>query len=64
MLRSCAKEVTVVDKVTQYYPLFGLRANVVLIFSGQYVLLPGINLWGMLLKYLMSAAVRIPRWRR
>jgi AAA family ATP:ADP antiporter len=45
-------------------PLFGLGANVALIFSGQYVrfvsalranLPPGVDPWGMSLKYLMGA---------
>lgn len=47
-------------------PLFGLGANVALIFSGQYVrfvsgmranLPPGVDPWGMSLKYLMGAVV-------
>jgi AAA family ATP:ADP antiporter len=47
-------------------PLFGMGANVALIFSGQYVkwvsklranLAPGVDPWGMSLKYLMSAIV-------
>jgi AAA family ATP:ADP antiporter len=47
-------------------PLFGLGANVALIFSGQYVrfvsnmranLAPGVDPWGMSLKYLMGAVV-------
>ena len=47
-------------------PLFGMGANVALIFSGQYVkwvselranLAPGIDPWGMSLKYLMGAVV-------
>ena len=46
--------------------MFGLGANVALIFSGQYVrfvsslranLAPGIDPWGMSLKYLMGAVV-------
>lgn len=32
-----ANEVTTVDEAKKYYPLFGLGANVALIFSGQYV---------------------------
>jgi len=32
-----ANEVTKVDEAKKYYPLFGLGANVALIFSGQYV---------------------------
>ena len=47
-------------------PLFGMGANVALIFSGQYVkwvsrlrasLPPGVDPWGMSLKYLMGAIV-------
>jgi len=61
---SFANEVTTVDEAKKYYPLFGLGANVALIFSGQYVrfvsglranLAPGIDPWGMSLKYLMGA---------
>merc|ERR1719162_2447761 len=32
-----ANEVTTVDEAKKYYPLFGMGANVALIFSGQYV---------------------------
>jgi ATP/ADP translocase len=32
-----ANEVTTVSEAKKYYPLFGLGANVALIFSGQYV---------------------------
>mmetsp|Transcript_11847 Transcript_11847/g.24137 ORF Transcript_11847/g.24137 Transcript_11847/m.24137 type:complete len:573 (-) Transcript_11847:312-2030(-) len=58
-----ANEVTSVDEAKKYYPLFGLGANVALIFSGQYVryvsdirrrLPPGVDGWGLSLKYLMS----------
>lgn len=47
-------------------PLFGLGANVALIFSGQYVkwvsnlrgtLAPGVDAWAVSLKYLMGAVV-------
>ena len=47
-------------------PLFGLGANVALIFSGQYVkwvsamratVAPGIDAWGLSLKYLMGAVI-------
>jgi AAA family ATP:ADP antiporter len=63
---SFANEVTTVEEAKKYYPLFGLGANVALIFSGQYVrfvsamrenLPPGIDPWGMSLKYLMGAVV-------
>lgn len=61
---SFANEVTTVDEAKKYYPLFGLGANVALIFSGQYVrfvsrmrasLPPGVDPWGVSLKYLMGA---------
>jgi len=47
-------------------PLFGLGANVALIFSGQYVkwvsnmratLAPGVDAWAVSLKYLMGAVL-------
>mmetsp|Transcript_21618 Transcript_21618/g.30287 ORF Transcript_21618/g.30287 Transcript_21618/m.30287 type:complete len:579 (+) Transcript_21618:94-1830(+) len=59
-----ANEVTTVDEAKKYYPLFGMGANVALIFSGQYVkwvskmranLPPGVDAWGLSLKYLMGA---------
>jgi len=58
-----ANEVTTVDEAKKYYPLFGLGANVALIFSGQYVrfvsdirrnLPEGVDGWGLSLKYLMG----------
>lgn len=58
-----ANEVTTVEEAKKYYPLFGLGANVALIFSGQYVrfvsnvrakLPPGVDGWAVSLKYLMS----------
>jgi len=61
-----ANEVTTVDEAKKYYPLFGMGANVALIFSGQYVkwvsglranLPPGVDAWGVSLKYLMGAVV-------
>jgi len=61
---SFANEVTTVDEAKKYYPLFGMGANVALIFSGQYVkwvskmrssLPPGVDPWGVSLKYLMGA---------
>jgi AAA family ATP:ADP antiporter len=63
---SFANEVTTVDEAKKYYPLFGLGANVALIFSGQYVrfvsamranLPPGVDPWGVSIKYLMGAVV-------
>lgn len=61
-----ANEITTVDEAKKYYPLFGLMANVALIFSGQYVkyvsnlrsgLPPGTDYWGHSLKMLMGAVV-------
>jgi len=61
-----ANEVTTVDEAKKYYPLFGLGANVALIFSGQYVkwvsklratLSPGVDAWAVSLRYLMGAVV-------
>jgi len=61
-----ANEVTTVDEAKKYYPLFGMGANVALIFSGQYVkwvskmranLPPGVDPWGVSLKYLMGAVM-------
>lgn len=58
-----ANEVTSVEEAKKYYPLFGLGANIALIFSGQYVrfvsnirkgLPPGVDGWAVSLKYLMS----------
>ena len=59
-----ANEVTTVEEAKKYYPLFGLGANVALIFSGQYVkfvsnmranLAPGVDAWAMSLNWLMGA---------
>jgi len=60
-----ANEITTVDEAKKYYPLFGLMANVALIFSGQYVkyvsglrtTVLGGDTWGLSLKYLMGAVV-------
>ncbi len=61
-----ANEITSVDEAKKYYSLFGLMANVALIFSGQYVayvsrlrmgLPAGTDLWGHSLKMLMGAVV-------
>lgn len=58
-----ANEVTTVDEAKKYYPLFGLGANVALVFSGQYVryvseirrkLPPGVDGWAVSLRYLMG----------
>lgn len=61
-----ANQITTVDEAKQFYPLFGLGANVALIFSGRAVkifsqirsqLPPGVDGWGMSLKGLMSMVV-------
>eukprot|EP01041_Mallomonas_annulata_P002001 gene2001-3892_t len=61
-----SNEVATVQEAKKYYPLFGLMANVALIFSGQYVnfvsslragLAPGVDQWGYSLKLLMAAVV-------
>jgi AAA family ATP:ADP antiporter len=61
-----ANEINTVDEAKKYYPLFGLIANVALIFSGQYVklvsklrgnLAPGADAWGFSLRLLMAAVV-------
>jgi len=61
-----ANEITTVDEAKKYYPLFGLGANVALIFSGQYVkfvsnmranLAPGVDAWAVSLNYLMGAVL-------
>jgi AAA family ATP:ADP antiporter len=61
-----ANEITSVDEAKKYYSLFGLLANVALIFSGQYVkyvsslrngLPVGADPWGYSLKLLMGAVM-------
>ncbi|PSC70569.1 ADP,ATP carrier chloroplastic-like [Micractinium conductrix] len=61
-----ANQITTVDEAKQFYPLFGLGANVALIFSGRAVkifsqiranLPPGADGWGMSLRGLMSMVV-------
>eukprot|EP00241_Pyramimonas_parkeae_P003658 CAMPEP_0114251692 /NCGR_PEP_ID=MMETSP0058-20121206/15411_1 /TAXON_ID=36894 /ORGANISM="Pyramimonas parkeae, CCMP726" /LENGTH=628 /DNA_ID=CAMNT_0001365521 /DNA_START=56 /DNA_END=1942 /DNA_ORIENTATION=- len=58
-----ANQITSVDEAKQFYPLFGLGANVALIFSGRTVkvfseirgnLPPGVDGWGLSLKGMMS----------
>lgn len=58
-----ANQITTIDEAKQFYPLFGLGANVALIFSGRAVkyfsqlranLPPGVDGWGMSLKGMMS----------
>eukprot|EP00210_Caulerpa_lentillifera_P004031 g3846.t1 len=61
-----ANQITSVEEATQFYPLFGLGANVALILSGRAVKLfsqlranlpPGVDGWGLSLKGLMSMVV-------
>jgi len=58
-----ANQITTVDEAKQFYPLFGLGANVALIFSGQAVryfsairaaLPPGVDGWGVSLRGMMT----------
>jgi ATP:ADP antiporter, AAA family len=61
-----ANQITTVDEAKQFYPLFGLGANVALIFSGRAVVFfsqiranlpPGVDGWGLSLKGLMGMVV-------
>lgn len=61
-----ANQITTVDEAKQFYPLFGLGANVALIFSGRTVkyfshmrknLGPGVDGWAVSLKGMMSIVV-------
>jgi AAA family ATP:ADP antiporter len=61
-----ANQITTVDEAKQFYPLFGLGANVALIFSGRAVRLfseiraglpAGVDGWGLSLKGLMGMVV-------
>jgi ATP:ADP antiporter, AAA family len=61
-----ANQITTVDEAKRFYPLFGLGANVALIFSGRAVkifsqiragLPPGVDGWGLSLKGLMGMVV-------
>ncbi|GJP46332.1 hypothetical protein CLOM_g5634 [Closterium sp. NIES-68] len=61
-----ANQICTVDEAKQFYPLFGLGANVALIFSGRTVkyfselrgqLPPGVDGWGMSLQGMMSIVV-------
>mmetsp|Transcript_28418 Transcript_28418/g.45111 ORF Transcript_28418/g.45111 Transcript_28418/m.45111 type:complete len:703 (-) Transcript_28418:137-2245(-) len=63
---SFANSVCSVHEATRWYPLFGMLANVALIFSGLFVrrvsalrsaLPPGVDAWGYSLKILMTAVV-------
>jgi len=59
-------QITTVDEAKEFYPLFGLGANIALIFSGRTVkyfsnlrktLGPGIDGWEVSLKGMMSIVV-------
>lgn len=59
-------QITTVDEAKRFYPLFGLGANVALIFSGRTVkyfsnlrksLGPGVDGWAVSLKAMMSIVV-------
>ncbi|PQQ15888.1 plastidic ATP/ADP-transporter [Prunus yedoensis var. nudiflora] len=61
-----ANQITTVDEAKRFYPLFGLGANVALIFSGRTVkyfsnlrknLGPGVDGWAMSLRGMMSIVV-------
>ncbi|PIA31630.1 hypothetical protein AQUCO_04900140v1 [Aquilegia coerulea] len=61
-----ANQITTVDEASQFYPLFGLGANVALVFSGRTVkyfsnmrknLGPGVDGWALSLKGMMSIVV-------
>ncbi|KAL4559949.1 hypothetical protein LXL04_032095 [Taraxacum kok-saghyz] len=61
-----ANQITTVEEAKKFYPLFGLGANVALIFSGRTVkyfsnmrkhLGPGVDGWAISLKYMMSIVV-------
>lgn len=69
-------QITTTKEAKKYYPLFGLGANVALIFSGQYVRLVSafraqlpahVDKWGVSLKLLMGEMNKFTRnycWRR
>ncbi|KAL7140011.1 hypothetical protein ABFS83_09G092000 [Erythranthe nasuta] len=61
-----ANQITTIDEAKKFYPLFGLGANVALIFSGRTVkyfsqmrqsLGPGVDGWAISLKAMMSIVV-------
>lgn len=63
-----ANQITTVDEASQFYPLFGLGANVALVFSGKTVkyfsnlrknLGPGVDGWAVSLKGMMSIVVAL-----
>lgn len=62
----CLIQITTVEEAKEFYPLFGLGANVALIFSGRTVkyfsnlrknLGPGVDGWAISLKGMMSIVV-------
>ena len=62
----CILQITTIDEAKRFYPLFGLGANVALIFSGRTVkyfsqlrqnLGPGVDGWAVSLKGMMSIVV-------
>ncbi|KAF3518316.1 hypothetical protein DY000_02062075 [Brassica cretica] len=66
VVRSLSLQITTVDEAKKFYPLFGLGANVALIFSGRTVkyfsnlrknLGPGVDGWAVSLKAMMSIVV-------
>ena len=61
-------QICTIDEAKQFYPLFGVGANVALVFSGRTVryfsqlrgkLPPGVDGWGMSLKGMMSLVVAL-----
>ncbi|XXG56002.1 hypothetical protein AAC387_Pa03g3538 [Persea americana] len=63
-----ANQITTVDEAKQFYPLFGLGANIALVFSGRTVkyfsnlrktLGPGVDGWAVSLKGMMSIVVAL-----
>lgn len=62
----CFVQITTVEEAKRFYPLFGLGANIALIFSGRTVkyfsnlrknLGPGVDGWALSLKGMMSIVV-------
>lgn len=59
-------QITTVDEAKQFYPLFGLGANIALVFSGRTVMYfsnlrktlgPGVDGWAISFKGMMSIVV-------
>merc|ERR1712224_54729 len=66
IILAIANEITRTHEAKRFYALFGLLANIALIFSGQTVkymsdirdtLPEGVDAWGVSLKYMMTAVV-------